>query len=353
MAYQLVHNGVVREFEFHAPFAWQYWHERVFTEAGHNGLPLVIALHGGGQDPQEFANSWNFFSLINTPDEANWQDRFFVLYPYGFDSNTLLGAIGVKRSWNTGFSGEYLPVQGDASFIRAAIAAVEEMLQSKLDQLGITRPPIDPDRRFVFGYSAGGMMAYKLAHETPEYLAAMWVMAGAYGGRSHEGLTTTVTNDPQGRSSLSLFAHHGESDTVVPPGPQNNPTGRVQPATVLPPPLPPIDLYVAAGIPVADVPVQNGSFRHLAAAIEEFRRYNDCETVPVASESGPGRPDINGGVNSRQYVFRQPSGAVNPEVTVYRDDLLAHTNYFDVGKTRYFSVADVWRWFKDHPRIPL
>jgi hypothetical protein len=45
MPYQLVHNGVVREFEFYPPVGWHYWHERVFTEDGRNGLPLVIALH--------------------------------------------------------------------------------------------------------------------------------------------------------------------------------------------------------------------------------------------------------------------------------------------------------------------
>lgn len=120
MAYHIVHKGVVREFDFYAPFAWTYWHERAFAEDGRMGLPLVVAMHGEGQDQETIS------------DETNWQDRFFVLYPYGFDSS-----------------------QNDVSFIRAAISAVENMLTIKLAQIGVTRPPIDHDRRFIFGYYSG------------------------------------------------------------------------------------------------------------------------------------------------------------------------------------------------------
>jgi poly(3-hydroxybutyrate) depolymerase len=353
VAYQIVHKGVVREFDFHAPFAWHYWHEQAFTEGSRSGLPLVIALHGGGQDIPTFMSTWPFYSLINTSDQDNWEDRFFVIYPYGFDSNTAFGALNVKRSWNVGFAGEYLPVQSDVSFIRAAINAVEQMLQRKLRQLGITRPAIDPDRRFVFGYSAGGMMAYKLAHEIPDYFGALWVMAGAYGGRAHEGLTRTVTNDPQGSSSVSLFAHHGEDDTVVPPGDRQDPSGRVQPNTEFEvTPAITFDIYDEAGIPSAVVPDHNNSYRTLAAAIEEFRRYNDCEPEAVAGISGPGQEDINGTTNARQYVFRQESGDVNPEVTVYRDEEMKHGNYSS-ATNQYVDIARIWNWFKDHPRIPL
>ena len=132
MAYQIVHKGVVREFDFHAPFAWPYWHERAFSEDGRLGLPLVVTLQGGGQDPHNFIETWDSYSASNTSGETNWQDRFFVLYPYGFDSNT----------------------GNDVTFIHAAVSAVEHMLQIKLDQIGITRPPIDPDRRYILGYSS-------------------------------------------------------------------------------------------------------------------------------------------------------------------------------------------------------
>src|SRR3546814_20358201 len=73
----------------------------------------------------------------------------------------------------------------------------------------------------------GGMLAYRLVAEMPNIWGALWVMAAAFGGRTHDGLTPTVTHPPQGHSSVSLFAHHGDLDTVVPPGPDNDPSGLV------------------------------------------------------------------------------------------------------------------------------
>ena len=319
---------------------------------GARACPLVIALHGGGQDPAGFAADWNFPALINGSDPDNWQDRFFVLYPHGFDSAVLFNVV--RRGWNTGFAAQYLTAQNDVSFIEAAMDAAEEMLGSKLQEVGVSRPAIDRDRRFVFGYSMGGMMAYKLAHDLPDTFGALWVAAGAYGGRSFEGLGTTVTNDPQGRHSVSLFAHHGESDTVVPPGPRKEPSGRVQPETEIdfPAPVGTVDVFDATGIPDPAVAADyNNSFRTLAAVVDEFRRYNDCDDDFVSAESGPGNPDINGGTDSLQFVFRQAGGAINPEVTVYRDEHLGHTGY--VGVNQYKTTGDVWSFFKDHPRVPL
>jgi poly(3-hydroxybutyrate) depolymerase len=217
MPFQLVQHGILREFRLFVPIGWPYWVERVFTESSRNGLPLAIALHGGGQDPENFSNDWPLHTLTNPPDNANWEDRFFVLYPHGFASTTLAGEP--LRGWNAGFTGDNLPVQNDARFIHDAIAAVETLLRAELDAVGLKQAPIDADRRYVFGYSQGRMMSYKLAHDQPNYFAALWVMSGAYGGRSHEGLTPTIIYDPQGSSTLSLFAHHGDKDTVVPPGP--------------------------------------------------------------------------------------------------------------------------------------
>jgi predicted esterase len=349
MPYQLVHKGVLREFEFYPPIGWHYWHERVFTEDGRKGLPLVIALHGGGQDPATFAEAWPLPVSSNPPLDTNWEDRFFVLYPYGFSYFELAGRP--LRAWNMGFSDENLPVQSDVSFIQAAIAAVEEMLQRKLDDLGVSRRAIDADRRFLFGYSMGGMMAYKLAHEIPDYFAALWVLAGAYGGRSHEGLTGTVTNDPQGSSSVSLFAHHGELDDVVPPGPQQDKSGREQ-GTHLP------DLYALTGMPAADIPLRKSSMRHLAAAIEAYKLHNDCEATAYFDPLGidgstTTAPDVNGTATSLKFVFRRADNAPNPEVIVYRDPLMDHVNLTAAGLNRYVTAADVWSFFKSHPRVPV
>jgi poly(3-hydroxybutyrate) depolymerase len=349
MPFQLVHKGVVREFEFYPPVGWHYWHERVFTESGRHGLPLVVALHGGAQDPQTFATTWPFPIVANPTSETNWEDRFFVLYPYGFGyyPDTAWEPV---RGWNMGFGDDFLPVHSDVSFIQAAIDAVEEMLQRKLDEIGVKRRAIDVDRRFVFGYSMGGMLAYKLAHEVPNYYSALWVMSGTIGGRSHEGLTGTVTNDPQGTSAISLFAHHGEADDVVPPGPREDRTGREQ-GTHVP------DLYDVTGMPAADIAIRKASLQHLAAAVELYKIHNDCE--PTAYFNGAGTDgsstaaeDIGGTATSVKYVFRRSGNPSNPEVIVYRDPTLGHTNFTDPASNRYFDATDVWEFFKQHPRAP-
>jgi len=51
-------------------------------------------------------------------------------------------------------------------------------------------------------------------------------------------------------------------------------------------------------------------------------------------------------------VSRQAGNAPNPEVIVYRDDPMTHSNF--VGATnQYRDAAKVWEFFKGHPRIPL
>jgi poly(3-hydroxybutyrate) depolymerase len=350
MAYQLVHDGVLREFQFYAPIGWEYWHERAFTEDGRRGLPMVIALHGGGQDPASFAADWPFPLLINSAASTNWEDRFFVLYPYGFGYTTDLAGVPV-RGWNTGFSGDFLRVQSDVSFIHAAMQAVERMLDQRLAELQVGRPAVDADRRYLFGYSMGGMMSYKLARELPDTFAALWVMSGAIGGRSSEGYTATVTNVPLGRSTASLFAHHGEMDDVVPPGPRQDVSGR-QSGTHPP------DLYLLSGMPAAEIPLRRNSVRHLAAAIASYKLYNDCEdaayfTTTATDGSSLAAPDVGGTSTAVKLVFRQAGNAVNPEVIVYRDPLMEHTGFTSAGPNRYFNEADAWSFFKLHPRVTL
>jgi poly(3-hydroxybutyrate) depolymerase len=345
MPYQLVQDGLVREFRLFVPIGWPYWVERAFTEDGRNGLPLVIAMHGGGQDPDTLSDDWPFHTLINPTDNANWEDRFFVLYPHGFAATTWVdlprghGYVPL-RGWNTGFAGENLPEQNDVSFIRNAIAAVEELLQAELARVGIGHAPIDTDRRFLFGYSQGGMMTYKLAHGMPDYFAALWVMSAAYGGRAHEGLTHTITNDPQGSSSLSLFAHHGEDDVVVPPGPRDDPAGRALSTSSR-------ALYVATGLAAVDADAYAGSFRHLDAAVAEFKLYNDCEPTAYSSTT---EADLGGTNTSEKDVFRRTGNPANPEVIVYRDPTMGHTGFIG-NMHQYFDHGDVWEFFKSHPRV--
>lgn len=201
----------------------------------------------------------------------------------------------------------------------------------------------DADRRHLFGYSNGGMMAYRLVHELPDVFASLWVMAGAIGGRAHEGLTPTVFNAPVGRHSVSLFAHHGELDTIVPPGPDEDPTVRVQPTWT---PLP--DPYAETGMPAAEIPRYTGSVRTLSAAVTAYRLHNDCGPSPTAALN---EPSVDPNATSRRFTFTHASGAANPEVIVYRDGGMTHSN-FDTASD-YFAAPDVLDFFHAHSRVEL
>jgi hypothetical protein len=76
--------------------------------------------------------------------------------------------------------------------------------------------------------------------------------------------------------------------------------------------------------------------------------YNDCD--PRAASSSTTEPDIGGGNSALKFVFQQPGNPINPEVTVYRDPVMAHTG-FTSSPNRYFDAAAVWEWFKLHPHV--
>jgi len=52
MPYTLVHQGVIRDFDFYAPPGWQHWVGKAWERR--IGLPLVVVVHAGAQDPLGF-----------------------------------------------------------------------------------------------------------------------------------------------------------------------------------------------------------------------------------------------------------------------------------------------------------
>jgi len=96
MPYSLMHNGIMREFDFYAPPGWEYWVGKAW-EQRRIGLPLVIALHGGAEDPLHFQEDWFFPRVWNLGLDSNGNrgdpvtsgdprildHQCFVLYLYG------------------------------------------------------------------------------------------------------------------------------------------------------------------------------------------------------------------------------------------------------------------------------
>ncbi|MBT1696966.1 prolyl oligopeptidase family serine peptidase [Fulvivirgaceae bacterium PWU4] len=115
-------------------------------------LPLVIGLHGTGGNAGQFERDYGLTEKANSAG-------FIVVYPEGIRSNGVLGV----RTWNAGRCCDFAMKNNidDVLFIRTLI-----------DKL-VSTFRVDAKRVYVTGMSNGGMMAYRLACEMPEKIAAI------------------------------------------------------------------------------------------------------------------------------------------------------------------------------------
>ena len=142
--------------------------------------PLVLGLHGLHTTRESTDAQMQL--LREAPVR-----RFIAVYPEGTDA-----------SWNAG------RCCGRAAATRVDdVRALERMVAAVS-----AAHPVDPTRTYAVGYSNGGMMAYKAACESPDLLAAIAVVAGAY--------VTASTCTPA--VPIPTLVVHGARDGVVPFG---------------------------------------------------------------------------------------------------------------------------------------
>lgn len=113
---------------------------------------LVLGLHGGGGSAVQFDRHYGLTQKANA-------SKFIVVYPEGVRSD---GPLGV-RTWNAGTCCDYAAENNidDVKYIRLLI-----------DELA-GRYRIDAKRVYAAGMSNGGMLAYRLACEIPDKIAAI------------------------------------------------------------------------------------------------------------------------------------------------------------------------------------
>jgi polyhydroxybutyrate depolymerase len=147
--------------------------------------PLVIYLHGSGQTMGAAERT----TELSVQAE---QQRFVVIYPQG-----LGGALtSVQATWNYGCcSAAFDQKVDDLGFMR-------QIIQKTTADL-----PIDPDRIYLAGFSAGATMAYRVACEAPQLLAAVGAISG--------GLANSTCSPP---ADLSILEIHGTKDELSPYG---------------------------------------------------------------------------------------------------------------------------------------
>ena len=163
-------------------------------------LPLLVMLHGCGQDANSFAASTRM-------NHCALRERFLVLYP---EQDRLANAQGCWNWFDTA-SGR---AQAEAALVMKAITQV------------CARHAVDRTRMAVAGFSAGASMAALLATQHAGYFKAVVMHSGVPPGAAHS--TLTALNAMRGRRRAApqpttglpwppLLVIHGSADAVVAP----------------------------------------------------------------------------------------------------------------------------------------
>jgi poly(hydroxyalkanoate) depolymerase family esterase len=167
-------------------------------------LPLMVMLHGCGQDANSFAASTRMNRVAQ-------RERFLVLYP---EQDRLANGQGC---WNW-FGTDSGRAWGEAELI---IKAIDQVCQ---------RHPVDPTQVVIAGMSAGASMAALLVTRHPGRFRAVVMHSGVPPGSAHSPLSALAAmrgrrSTPSLRDAPAatpghwppLLVIHGDADAVVSP----------------------------------------------------------------------------------------------------------------------------------------
>ncbi|WP_037472021.1 extracellular catalytic domain type 1 short-chain-length polyhydroxyalkanoate depolymerase [Simplicispira psychrophila] len=181
-----------------------YWLYVPPDAAAGTPMPLVMMLHGCSQEAKEFA-------IATDMNPAAAQAHTLVLYP-----EQARGA-NPGGCWNWFEPDNQRRGQGELGLMVAMLHDV------------MARHPVDAQRVYAAGISAGGAMAALLAREYPELFAAIGVHSGLQAGAADNmmaalsamnngaklGPQAQPTAHPSGAEQPALIVFHGDADTTV------------------------------------------------------------------------------------------------------------------------------------------
>jgi len=169
----LVSGGLQRSYFVHLP-------SRYNEES--DAVPLVLMLHGAGSNARM---NRRITGMNETADKEN----FIAVYPNG------TGLFNFMLSWNAGYCCNYVePLEvDDVAFLNLLISTLSKEYN------------IDLNKIYIAGFSNGGMMAYKLACELSDRIAAIAAISSAM-----------PVDECQPSDFVSVLVFHGKDDTVIP-----------------------------------------------------------------------------------------------------------------------------------------
>lgn len=145
--------------------------------------PVVIAFHGGGGNPESMVR---ISGLNAKADEAG----FIVVYPFGSGREP-----DRNLTFNAGDVGGFARQRNidDVGFTRALLDDLERTVR------------VDPNRVFATGLSNGAMMAYRVASDLSDRIAAIAPVGGPMG-----------TAECRPVRPVSIIHFHGTADDLAP-----------------------------------------------------------------------------------------------------------------------------------------
>jgi polyhydroxybutyrate depolymerase len=149
---------------------------------GSGPAPLVLAFHGGA------TNARSMVRLTGLNGEAD-REQFVLAYPNGS------GRLPSVLTWNAGRCCGYAAdrKEDDVAFVREMLDDIPRVV------------PIDTRRVYATGISNGGQMAYRLAAEMPDRIAAIAPVAASL------EVDLTPLSQP-----VALLHFHGTADEHLP-----------------------------------------------------------------------------------------------------------------------------------------
>lgn len=172
--YELMVDGLRRNYFVYCPKDCKY-----------ENMPLMIVLHGGLGNALEIEKRTGMNELADS-------GPFVVVYPDGIEGQN---SLKNRRTWN---AGDCCGISArrkidDVLFIERVIDQVEQNYS------------IDSRRVYVAGMSNGGMMAYRLASEIPQKVAAVIVISA-----------DLAVDNFDAAKNVAVLHIHGTDDRLVP-----------------------------------------------------------------------------------------------------------------------------------------